>query len=113
MAIHIGSAEGLPPSPVSYQELDKKCTKTYTKFKFFEDSHIHRAFSSNAKHGYIANINAKHVILPGLFDAEKLLESLTNQLLQIEVHDRDLASECPAPDRKDAYGVASFGIYLF
>ncbi|KAL3897244.1 MAG: hypothetical protein SGCHY_003551 [Lobulomycetales sp.] len=110
MCIHIGVVEGLPNTPVSYKELDAKCVKTYTKFKFFEDTHIHRANSTESSHGRKASINARHVILPGLMDSEKLLESLTNQLLQIEVHDRDLSADDESHDRANAFGVATFSM---
>jgi hypothetical protein len=109
MCIQIGVVEGLPFTPTPYKELDQKCLKTYTKFKFFDDSHIHRAYSTDP-HGYKASINARHVIIPGLMGADKLIETLGSQKMEIEVHDRDLVSDSLVNDRSDAFGVASFGI---
>lgn len=108
MSIHIGVAEGLPSTPISYKELDEKCLKTYTTFKFFDDVHIHRANAQGPCHASRASFNAKHVILPGLIESERLMNALNNHMLEIEIHDRDLAGDNALPDRKDAFGVASF-----
>lgn len=116
MCIYISSADGLPNLPTSYAELDEKCSRTFTKFNFFDDHHIHKAYSTELQHGKKASFNSKHVILPGLMDDEKLYDLFTNQKLQIEVHDRDLSLEkLPAHDEErheekgSAYGIASFG----
>nr|XP_006825129.1 PREDICTED: uncharacterized protein LOC100373146 [Saccoglossus kowalevskii] len=90
LVIKVNYSDKLPNTPISYDELDRKCQPVYCKYTFYkqpEHKSIGRSHSSTV---YWEDTN---VVLLGMLDEGSVKEYLNGPPLEIEVHDRDRKAE--------------------
>ncbi|KAJ3392233.1 hypothetical protein HDU92_008586 [Lobulomyces angularis] len=117
MCIYVNSIDGMPNTPISYEELDKKCAPPYSSFKFFDEFFEYISKPEVPSRKPVINFYSKHVVLPGLMEEETLYNLFLNRKLEFKIHDRDIKIDDELInnsigdvniDKKNSFGVASF-----
>ncbi|TPX31791.1 hypothetical protein SmJEL517_g04986 [Synchytrium microbalum] len=88
--ISISQAEGMPDVPVSFDELDTKCTPVTARFSLLSSPQVvfHPA-APNTPRSSVVYFLESALLLPGLLGTEALISRLKEEPLCVQVHDRD------------------------